>query len=132
MCSYCQLKSVYFPILFLQQSEYDEEKINTLKMSQDLINHLLAALLNFSDLHDEFCLACSEAGIVQLFVDMTKDLQDSVSYHVKFVVGTCINMWQQIPRFLKPKNFKGKHEVPENTHTFPTPLEIQVKPRTFL
>ena len=57
-------------------------------MSQDLINHLLAALLNFSDLHDEFCLACSEVGIVQLFVDMTKDLQDSVPYHVKFVVGT--------------------------------------------
>ena len=83
-----------FPPYFLQQSEYDEEKINTLKMSQDLINHLLAALLNFSDLHDEFCLACSEAGIVQLFVDMTKDLQDSVPYHVKFVVG--INVWLQI------------------------------------
>ena len=56
-------------------------------MSQDLINHLLAALLNFSDLHDEFCLACSEITMVQLFVDMTKDLQDCVPYHVKFVVG---------------------------------------------
>lgn len=56
-------------------------------MSQDLINHLLAVLLNFSDLHDEFCLACSDVGMVQLFVDMTKDLQDSVPYHVKFVVG---------------------------------------------
>ena len=63
-------------------------------MSQDLINHLLAALLNFSDLHDEFCLACSEVGTVQLFVDMTKDLQDSVPYHVKFVVGS--NVWLQI------------------------------------
>ena len=56
-------------------------------MSQDLINHLLAALLNFSDLHDEFCLACNEIGMIQLFVDMTKDLQDCVPYHVKFVVG---------------------------------------------
>ena len=64
-------------------------------MSQDLINHLLAALLNFSDLHDEFCLACSEAGIVQLFVDMTKDLQDSVPYHAKFVVGI-ITVWLQV------------------------------------
>ncbi|XP_020626470.1 uncharacterized protein LOC110063812 isoform X2 [Orbicella faveolata] len=73
------------PVSPENQSEDDEEKINTLKMSQDLINHLLAALLNFSDLHDEFCLACSEVGIVQLFVDMTKDLQDSVPYHVKFV-----------------------------------------------
>ena len=63
-------------------------------MSQDLINHLLAALLNFSDLHDEFCLACSDVGIVDLFVDMTKDLQDSVPYHVKFVVS--INVWLQI------------------------------------
>lgn len=89
----------------MQQSEYDEEKINTLKMSQDLISHLLAALLNFSDLHDEFCLACSEAGIVQLFVDMTKDLQDSVPYHVKFVVGTCINMWLQIATWEVSWNF---------------------------
>ena len=63
-------------------------------MSQDLINHLLAALLNFSDLHDEFCLASGEVGIVQLFVDMSKDLQDSVPYHVKFVVG--ITVWLQL------------------------------------
>ncbi|KAJ7380759.1 hypothetical protein OS493_007137 [Desmophyllum pertusum] len=68
-----------------QESKYDEEKISALKMSQDLINHLLAVLLNFSDLHDEFCLACNEVGMVQLFVDMSKHLQDSVPYHVKFV-----------------------------------------------
>ena len=72
-------------------------------MSQDLINHLLAALLNFSDLHDEFCLACSEVGLVQLFVDMTRDLQDSVPYHVKFVVG--MNVWFRIATWEVNGNF---------------------------
>ena len=58
-----------------------------LKMSQDIINHLLAVIMNFTDLHDSFCLACSDLGMVQILIDMTKDLQDTISYHVKYVVS---------------------------------------------
>ena len=56
-------------------------------MSQDIFTQLLAVLLNFTDIHDPFCLACSEAGMVQLFVEMTKELQDSIPHNLKFVVG---------------------------------------------
>ena len=48
---------------------------------------LLAAVLNFSDLNDNFNLACDEAGMVMLLVEMTKELQDSISHNVKYVVG---------------------------------------------
>ena len=42
--------------------------------------------MNFSDLHDQFCVACSNVGIVKIFVEMTKELKDAISHNVKFVV----------------------------------------------
>ncbi|KAJ7380757.1 hypothetical protein OS493_007135 [Desmophyllum pertusum] len=69
----------------LQESEGDKVKKDSLKMSQDIFTQLLAVLLNFTDIHDPFCLACSEAGMVQLFVEMTKELQDSIPHNLKFV-----------------------------------------------
>ena len=62
-------------------------KKDALKKSQDFIAQLLAVLLNFTDLHDPFSLACDRAGIVQLFVKMTTELQDSIPHNLKFVVG---------------------------------------------
>lgn len=67
-------------------------------MSQDIIAQLIAVLLNFTDAHDPFCLACNEAGMVQLFVEMTKELQDTIPHNLKFVVGLLasynkINIW---------------------------------------
>lgn len=56
-------------------------------MSQDVISQLLAAVLNFSDLYDQFGLVCFEIGMVRLLVDMTKDLQDAIPHNVKYVVG---------------------------------------------
>lgn len=56
-------------------------------MSQDITAQLVAALLNFTDVHDPFCLACNEAGMVPLFVEMIKELQDTIRLNVKFVVS---------------------------------------------
>lgn len=56
-------------------------------MSQDIISQLIALLHNFTDVHDPFCLACNEAGMVQLFVEMIKELQDTISQNLKFVVS---------------------------------------------
>ena len=56
-------------------------------MSQDIVTQLTGALVNFTDLHDPFCLACDKAGMVKLFVKMTKELQDSIPHHIGFVVG---------------------------------------------
>ena len=56
-------------------------------MSQDVISQLLAAVLNFSDLYDQFSLVCFEIGMVCLLVDMTKELQDAIPHNVKYVVG---------------------------------------------
>ena len=56
-------------------------------MSQEVISQLLAAVLNFSDLNDLFSLACDEAGMVPLLVDVTRELQDSIPHNVKYVVG---------------------------------------------
>ena len=56
-------------------------------MAQDIVAELAGALLNFTDLHDPFCLACNRAGMVKLFVEMTKELQDSIPHHIGFVVG---------------------------------------------
>ncbi|RMX38043.1 hypothetical protein pdam_00020147 [Pocillopora damicornis] len=71
--------------IIVDRRKEDEEKVAALKMSQDIINHLLAVIMNFTDLHDSFCLACSDLGMVQILIDMTKDLQDTISYHVKYV-----------------------------------------------
>ena len=56
-------------------------------MSQDIIAQLVAALLNFTDVHDPFCLSCNEAGMVPLFVEMIKELQDTIRLNLKFVVS---------------------------------------------
>ena len=61
---------------------------NSLELSQDNICLFLGALLNYSDLHDEFCLECNEVGMVQLFVEMSQELQDSIPHNVKYVVST--------------------------------------------
>ncbi|KAL9979634.1 hypothetical protein ACROYT_G017319 [Oculina patagonica] len=68
-----------------QESEDDKLKKDALKMAQDIISQLIAALLNFTDAHDPFCLACNKAGFVQLFVEMTKELQDTIPHNQKFV-----------------------------------------------
>lgn len=74
--------------------EYDDDKEKTdgLKMSQDIICKLLAAILNFSDLSDNFVLACDEVGMVPLLIDMIKELQDSIPHHVKYVVSMNANI----------------------------------------
>lgn len=56
-----------------------------LKMSQGVVSQLLAALLNFSDLSDTFCMGCDESGMVHLLVNMTKEMQDSIAHNVKYV-----------------------------------------------
>lgn len=56
-------------------------------MLQDVICLLFGALLNYCDLHDQFCLACNEVGMVQLFLDIVKELQDSIPHNVQFVVS---------------------------------------------
>ena len=53
---------------------------------QDVINNLGSAVLNFTDLHDQFCVACGEHGMVSLFIEMVKDLKDAVAENAKFVV----------------------------------------------
>ncbi|PFX17112.1 uncharacterized protein LOC111341315 [Stylophora pistillata] len=68
------------------ESEKDEKKTsNPLELLQDIICLFLGTLLNYSDLHDEFCLECNEVGMVQLFVEMSKKLQDSIPHNVKYV-----------------------------------------------
>ena len=52
-----------------------------------MISQILAAVLNFSDLNDNFCLACDEAGMVKILIKISEELQDSVSNHVKYMVG---------------------------------------------
>ena len=52
-----------------------------------MISQILAAVLNFSDLNDHFCLACDEAGMVKILIKISQELQDSVSHHVKYMVG---------------------------------------------
>ena len=58
-----------------------------MKLAQDVISQILAAVLNFSDLNDHFCLACDEAGMVKILIKISQELQDSVSHHVKYMVG---------------------------------------------
>ena len=58
-----------------------------MKLAQDVVSQILAAVLNFSDLNDNFCLACDEAGMVKILIKISKELQDSVSHHVKYMVG---------------------------------------------
>ena len=65
----------------------DKDKTDALKMSQNIISKLLAAVLNFSDLSDSFVLACDEVGLMPVLVDMIKELQDSIPHHVKYVVS---------------------------------------------
>ncbi len=73
---------------FLQQESKDDEGvISTLKMIQDFICLLIGTLWNYGDHHDEFCLTCNELGMVQLFVDIVKELQDSIPHNVKYVVS---------------------------------------------
>lgn len=70
----------------LNQDDTDEKcQMEALKMSQDVISQFLAAILNFSDLCDSFSVALDEPGMVQLLVDMTKELQDSVAHNAKYV-----------------------------------------------
>lgn len=64
--------------------------MEALKMSQDVISQFLAAILNFSDLCDSFSVALDEPGMVQLLVDMTKELQDSIAHNAEYAVS-CIN-----------------------------------------
>ena len=61
--------------------------MDALKMSQNIISKLLAAVLNFSDLSDSFVLACDEVGLTPVLVDMIKELQDSIPHHIKYVVS---------------------------------------------
>ena len=75
---------------FLQDDTDEKCQMEALKMSQDVISQFLAAILNFSDLCDSFSVALDEPGMVQLLVDMTKELQDSVAHNAKYVVS-CIN-----------------------------------------
>lgn len=74
----------------MQESEQDKAKTDALKMSQDIISRLIAVLLNFTDVHDPFCLVCNEAGMVHLFVEMIKELQDTIPHNLKFVVSVPI------------------------------------------
>ncbi|XP_067054111.1 uncharacterized protein [Acropora muricata] len=70
----------------LNQDDTDEKcQMEALKMSQDVISQFLAAILNFSDLCDSFSVALDEPGMVQLLVDMTKELQDSIAHNAKYV-----------------------------------------------
>ena len=68
------------------QDKADEEKVAALKIAQDIINNLFGSVLNFSDLHDKFCLACSEAGMVTLYIEMIEGLKDSIALNARFVV----------------------------------------------
>ncbi|XP_078366964.1 uncharacterized protein LOC144650989 isoform X1 [Oculina patagonica] len=68
-----------------KESKDDEGVISTLKMLQDVICLLIETLWNYSDTHDQFCLTCNELGMVQLFVDIVKELQDSIPHNVKYV-----------------------------------------------
>ncbi|KAL9979635.1 hypothetical protein ACROYT_G017320 [Oculina patagonica] len=68
-----------------QESEDVKSKKEALEMAQDIVSKLMGTLLDFTDLHDPFCLACSAAGMVQLLVEMTKELQDTIPQHQKFV-----------------------------------------------
>ena len=65
----------------------DKDNADSLKLAQDVVSQILAAVLNFSDLNDNFCLACDEAGMVKILIKLSKELQDSVSHHVKYMVG---------------------------------------------
>ncbi|XP_058953289.2 myosin-7 [Pocillopora verrucosa] len=68
-----------------ESEKNDKKTSNPLELLQDNICLFLGALLNYSDLHDEFCLECNEVGMVQLFVEMSKELQDSIPHNVKYV-----------------------------------------------
>ncbi|XP_020612597.1 uncharacterized protein LOC110050956 isoform X2 [Orbicella faveolata] len=111
-----------------QESEQDKAKTDALKMSQDIISRLIAVLLNFTDVHDPFCLACNEAGMVHLFVEMIKELQDTIPHNLKFVnaqtqhqtrftvrgkvlsrtLGTLHNLSKRVPT---RRNFAACHAV---------------------
>ncbi|KAL9979651.1 hypothetical protein ACROYT_G017341 [Oculina patagonica] len=68
-----------------QESKDDEGVISTLKMLQDVICLLIGTLWNYGDHHDQFCLTCNELGMVQLFVDIVKELKDSIPHNVQYV-----------------------------------------------
>ena len=76
-----------FPCFF-QESKGEEGTKSTLEMLQNVISVLFRTLWNYSDKNDPFCLTCSELGMVQLFVDIVKELQDSIPHNAKFVVST--------------------------------------------
>ena len=50
-----------------------------LEAAQDcFVGALPSALLNFTDLSDEFCCACGEAGLIHFLVEMIKEAKTSV------------------------------------------------------
>ena len=58
-----------------QNEVYTEQ----LEAAQDcLAGDLPSALNNFTDLSDEFCCACGEAGLIPFLVEMIKEAKTSV------------------------------------------------------
>ena len=68
----------------------ENEKIEKKELAQTLLKDLAVPLLSYTDESKEFAIACGEAGLTDLLLQILSELQDCVPSHVPFVVSNGI------------------------------------------
>ena len=67
--------------------EEEDEKKDLKSAQQCLSGGLGGAIMNHTDLNDDFCIACAEAGFISFMVEMCNEAKTCIPALVKQVVG---------------------------------------------